>query len=90
MSSKITLAPKWKVKSESDVAQSLLVALWTVAYQAPSAMGFSRQEYWSGVPFPSPVDLPNLGLQDCRQMLYRLSHHGSQVELEGKGMSVDV
>ena len=31
---------------------------WTVAYQAPLFMGFSRQEYWSGLPFPSPGDLP--------------------------------
>ena len=35
------------------------VNLWTVAYQAPLSMGFSRQEYWSGLPFPSPADLPN-------------------------------
>ena len=34
---------------------------WTVAHQAPLSMGFSRQEYWSGLPFPSPGDLPNLG-----------------------------
>ena len=32
---------------------------WTVAHQAPLSMGFSRQEYWSGLPFPSPRDLPN-------------------------------
>ena len=32
---------------------------WTVAYQAPPSVGFSRQEYWSGLPFPSPGDLPN-------------------------------
>ena len=32
---------------------------WTVAYQVPPSMGFSRQEYWSGLPFPSPRDLPN-------------------------------
>ena len=36
---------------------------WTVAYQAPLFMGFSRQEYWSGLPFPSPGDLPNLGIE---------------------------
>ena len=34
---------------------------WTVAYQAPPSMGFSRQEYWSGLPFPSPEDLLNPG-----------------------------
>ena len=36
---------------------------WTVAYQAPQSMGFFRQEYWSGLPFPSPVDLPNPGIE---------------------------
>ena len=46
-----------KVKSESEVAQScrLLATPWTAAYQAPPSMGFSRQEYWSGVPLPSPI-----------------------------------
>ena len=53
-------------------------------YQAPSSMGFSRQEYWSGLPFPSPWDLPdqNTGLQHCRQTLYPLSHQGSLPILE--------
>ena len=36
---------------------------WTVACQAPLSMGFSRQEYWNGLPFPSPVDLPNPGIK---------------------------
>ena len=36
---------------------------WTVARQAPPSMGFSGQEYWSGVPFPSPRDLPNPGIE---------------------------
>ena len=36
---------------------------WTVAYQAPLSMGFSRQEYWSGLPFPSPGDLPSPGIE---------------------------
>ena len=36
---------------------------WTVAYEAPSSMGFSRQEYWSGVPFSSPGDLPDTGIE---------------------------
>ena len=38
----------------------LFATPWTVAYQAPLSMGFSRQEYWSGLPCPSPGDLPNL------------------------------
>ena len=36
---------------------------WTVAPQAPLSMGFSRQEYWSGLPFPSPGDLPDPGIE---------------------------
>ena len=36
-----------------------LGTLWTIARQAPLSMGFSRQEYWSGLPFPSPGDLPD-------------------------------
>ena len=36
---------------------------WTVACQAPLPMGFSRQEYWSGLPFPSPGDLPDPGIE---------------------------
>ena len=36
---------------------------WTVAFQAPPSMEFSRQEYWSGLPFPSPGDLPDPGIK---------------------------
>ena len=54
---------------------------WTLACQAPLSMGFSRQGYWTGLPFPSPGDLPNpgsnLGLLYCRQILYQLSFEGS-------------
>ena len=48
---------KVKVKSLSRVR--LFATPWTVARQAPLSMGFSRPEYWSGLPFPSPGDLPN-------------------------------
>ena len=41
----------------------LCVTLWTIACQAPLSMGFSRQEYWSGLPFPSPGDLPHPGIE---------------------------
>ena len=41
----------------------LFATPWTVAHQAPPSMGFSRQEYWSGVPFPSPGDLPDPGTE---------------------------
>ena len=40
-----------------------LTSSWTVACQAPLCMGFSRQEYWSGLPFPSPGDLPDPGIE---------------------------
>ena len=50
-----------KVKSLSRVR--LFATPWIVAYQAPPSMGFSRQEYWSVLPFPSPGDLPNPGIE---------------------------
>ena len=50
-----------KVKSLSRVR--LFATPWTVAYQAPLSMGFSRQECWSGLPFPSPGDLPDPGIE---------------------------
>ena len=45
---------KWKVKVKSLSHVRLLATPWTLAHQAPPSMGFSRQEYWSGVPLPSP------------------------------------
>ena len=48
---------KVKVKLLSRVR--LFATPWAVAYQVPPSMGFSRQEYWSGVPLPSPGDLPD-------------------------------
>ena len=45
---------------QSEVA---FTALWTVTYQAPLSMGSSRQEYWSGLPFPSPGDHPDPGIE---------------------------
>ena len=50
-----------KVKSLSRVL--LFATPWTVAYQASQSMGFSKQEYWSGVPLPSPGDLPDPGIE---------------------------
>ena len=70
-------------ESESEVAQSCptICNPWMVGYQAPPSTRFSRQEYWSGLPFPSPEDLPNPGMEPgllhCRQTLYRLTHQGS-------------
>ena len=51
---------KWKVKVKSRSRVRLLATPWTAAYQAPPSMGYSRQEYWSGVPLPSPPLKPSL------------------------------
>ena len=53
-----------------------LVTPWTTAHQAPLSMGFPRQKYWSKLPFPSPGDIPNSGLLNCRRILYQLSQQG--------------
>ena len=47
----------------------LFATLWTVAHQAPLSVYFSRREYWSGLPFPSPGDLPNPGIEARSPML---------------------
>ena len=52
---------RMKVKPLSHV--SLFATPWTVAHQAPPSMGFSKQEYWSGLPCPSPGDLPDPGIE---------------------------
>ena len=72
---------KKKVKLLSRV--QLYGTPWTVVYQAPRSMDFSRQEYWRGLPFPSPGDLPNPGIKprspalqvDSLQMGYQGSPH---------------
>ena len=46
------------MKKKRERKRQLFVIPWAVAYQAPLSMEFSRQEYWSGLPFPSPGDLP--------------------------------
>ena len=67
----------------------LFATPWTVVHQASLSGGFPRQEYWSGLLFPSPRDLPNPGSEPCigrpafyplcRQILYCLSHQGNLV-----------
>ena len=59
-----------KVKSESEVTQSCLSLYnpMTVALQVSLSMGFSRQEYWSGLPFPPPGDLPDPGIEPMSLM----------------------
>ena len=71
-----------KVKSLSRVR--LFATAWTVAYRALLSMGFSRSEYWSGLPFPSPGDLPNRGIEPwcpalrTDTLLSENSHHGKE------------
>ena len=55
------------MKSLSHV--QLFATPWTVNYQAPLSTGFSRQEYWSGLPFPSPEDLPDPGIESVSPAL---------------------
>ena len=55
---------KWSCSVVSDFATP-----WTVPYQAPPSLGFSRQKYWSGLPFPSPGDLPNPGIESGSPVL---------------------
>ena len=61
---------KWKVKGKSLSHVRLFVTPWTVAYQAPPSMGFVRQEYWSGVPLPSPNYFYNTVLLTIVTMLF--------------------
>ena len=53
----------------SLIQLQLFATSWTVALQAPLSMGFSRQEHWSGLPFPSPRDLPNPGIKSISPAL---------------------
>ena len=58
-----------KVKVKLLSRARLFVTQWTVAYQATWSMGFSGQEYWSVLPFPSPRDLPNIGIEPMSSAL---------------------
>ena len=66
----------------------LFVTLWTVAWRALLSMGFSRQEHWSGLPWPPPGDLPDLGIEcmslcllHCRQIFNRWAREASFLSL---------
>ena len=56
------LCREWKVKVKLLNCVRLFATPWTAASLAPPSMGFSREEYWSGLPFPSPGDLPDSGI----------------------------
>ena len=68
-----------KVKVKSLIRVRLFATPWTVAHQAPPSMEFSRQEYWSGLPFPSLGDHPNLGIERrslIKAMVYPVVMYG--------------
>ena len=65
----------------------LFATPWTVAHQAPLSMGFSKQEYWSGLPFPSPGDLPDPGIEP---MSPALQAEALSSEPQGKPIGVKV
>ena len=81
----IPVEVKWsEVKSLSRVR--LFATPWTVAHQAPPSMGFTRQEYWSGLPFPSPGDRPNPGIEPSSPALQA---DALTSELPGKHLNPD-
>ena len=75
-----------KVKSLSRV--QFFVTPWTVAYQAPPSMGFSRQEYWSGLPFPSPGDLSDPGIESRSPVSLALAGGFFTIKGHGKPLSI--
>ena len=81
-----------QIVRESEVAQlcpTLCDPIDCKAYNTPLSMGFSRQEYWSGLPFSSPEDLPNPGIEPRSPTLkadaYHLSHQGNLLNLYREG-----
>ena len=73
------------MKVKSLCRTRLLATPWTVAYQAPPSMGVPRQEYWSGVPLPSPGDLPDPGIKPRSNVLSDISGVIKKDLLESKG-----
>ena len=73
----------------SSVISNSFVTPWTVAHQAPVSMGFPRREYWNGLPFPSPRDLPDSGIERGSPALaggfLPLSHSPGKPTSETKG-----
>ena len=67
----------------------LFVTLWTVARQAPLSMGFSRQEYWTGLPHPSPGDLPNPGIKSASLKSPALAGRFFTTEPPGKPLIIN-
>ena len=74
----------WQVGVESLSRVCLTVTSRTVAYQAPLSFGFSRQEYWNGLSFPSPGDLPNPGIKPVSPVSSALASGFITTEPPGK------
>ena len=75
---------KWKVKVKSLSGVQLLASPWTAAYQAPPSMGFSKQEYWSGVPLPSLEMVPYVLTKICTQIFIAATrNHEKPKQLKG-------
>ena len=75
-------------KEEESIGCSVMsfVTLWTVAYRAPRSMGFFRQEYWSGLPFPSPRDLPDPGIEP-RSLALQADSLPSKPQFKGRALT---
>ena len=76
---------KWKVKVKLLSRVRLLATPWTAAYQAPLSMGFSRQEYWSGVPLPSPIGYILRAILQVGGWLGKSEIHGVDCQEEHAG-----
>ena len=78
-----------KVRSESEVTQSCptLATPWTAAHQAPPSMGFSRQEYWSGLPLPSPRREDKM--LNIWGSEYKIDYYGKVLDFKGVNIIKD-
>ena len=76
---------KWKCQSLSHI--QLFATRWTVAFQAPLSVRFSRQEYWSGLSFPSPGDLPDPGIEPTPALAGRFFATEPSAKLRSKNPS---
>ena len=65
----------WLLLFNHSVVSQSFATLWTLAHQAPLSMGFSRQEYQSGLPFPPPGDLPDPGIKPVSPAMQVDSYH---------------
>ena len=72
------------VHAQSLSCAPLFATPWTIAHQAPLSMGFSRQEYWNGLPFPHPGDLPNPEIKPISPVSPALQADSFPTEPHGK------